>query len=273
MYGCLSSILSHLAFSVLVSILTNSFVFGGICFFFPVIVLVVYFLFHKDEGMLFLKKVWPFLLLGGIFIILLGISIWHSNEKENNEKAMDLFYGTRSVERYLGECRNKLPEERELDRSYFTNATDEMNGMKGKKIIGNIEYGMTPRDVYDEGDSLTITQCSGFSVGKIKPTRKYRGMFTSAQKLYGIQIKYYYAWKKDKGYDEELENDLKAVIGNLSNRYGEPTVSLRNDTACHVKWNHENQVIHWYTEIDEFTMVSELYVYLPWAYKKRLNDN
>lgn len=266
MYGCLSSILSHLAFSVLVAILTNSFVIGGLFFFFPVIFLVVYFLFHKEEGALFMKKIWPFLLAGGIFILSCVIMIWRNFEKEKDEKAMDLYYSSYSIERYLGECRNKLPETRELDKSYFANATAEMKGMKGKKIIGNLEYGMSPRDVYDEGDSLTITQCSEISAGKIKPTRKHNSMFTSAQKLYGIQIEYYYAWKGHEDYDGQIEDNLKEVIGNLSKRYGEPIVNFRNDTAYHVKWNHDNQVVHWYTEIDEFTMVSELYIYLPWAY-------
>ena len=180
---------------------------------------------------------------------------------------MKLYYDSHSIERYLGECRNKLPEEREFDRSYFTNATDEMKGMKGKRIIGNLKYGMSPRDVYDEGDSLTITQCSDISVGKIEPTRKCRSMFTSARKLYGVQIKYYYAWTKDKGYDEEIESNLKEVITNLSKVYGEPTLNVRSDSALHVKWNHDNQVVHWYTEIDKFTYVSELYIYLPWTYR------
>lgn len=270
MYGCLLNILSHLAFSVLVSIFANSFIIGGIYFFLPVIVFVVYFLLHKDEGMLFLKKVWPFLLLGGILILLLGISIWQSNEKENNEKAMDLYYGTLSVERNLAECRNKLPKERELDRSYFTNATDEMKGMKGKKIIGNFEYGMSPRDVYDVGDSLNINQCVDISSEKFKPLKKIDGMFDNNLKLYGVQLKYYYAWGGREDWDAEVENGLKSVINKLKLKFGEPTLDFRNNTDYHVKWNYENQVIHWYTEINRSSYRSVLYIYLPWAYRNAL---
>ena len=91
--------------------------------------------------------------------------------------------------------------------------------------------------------------------------------FTSAHRLYGVQIKYYYAWEKDLGIDEGIEDNLKQVIDNLSKQYGDPTVNYRTENAYHVKWNHDNQVIHWYTKIDGHAMISELYIYLPWAYK------
>ena len=86
----------------------------------------------------------------------------------------------------------------DFTRSYFTNATDEMKGMKGKKIIGNVEYGMSPRDVYDVGDSLNINQCVDISSEKFKPLKKIDGMFDNNLKLYGVQLKYYYAWGDEK---------------------------------------------------------------------------
>lgn len=267
MFGCLTGILSHLAFSFLVAIMTKSFVIGGIYFFLPVIFVVVYFLFHKEEGKLFLKKVGPLLLIGGITFLLCSVMVWQNFEKEKDEKAMKLYYRSSSIERDLGECRNKLPQDMNFDNSFYHNAQDEMIGMAGKSIIGDLEYGMSPRDVFDIGDSLEVSQCSEISVGKIKPNRKYYPMFNSMEKLYGIQLEYYYAWKRHEDYDGQIEANLKEVIDNLSKQYGEPTVNFRNDIAYHVKWNHENQAVHWYTEIDEHTMVSQLYIYLPWTYR------
>ena len=267
MYGCLLSILSHLAFSVLVAILSNSFVVGGICFFSPLIYLIVYFLFHKEEGALFMKKIWPFLLAGGIFILFCAFMIWQNAEKKKDEEAMDLYYGSRVAERYLGECREKLPNERALDKSYYLNASDEMKGMTGKNIIGNLEYGMSPRELFDEGDSLTIAQCVGISSKKIYPLRDFQGMFDNQKRLYGVQLEYYYAWGGREDWDAEVEDGLKEVIDKLKHKYGEPTVDFRSETDYHVKWNAENQVIHWYTEIDAPSYKSVLFIYLPWAYE------
>lgn len=134
------------------------------------------------------------------------------------------------------------------------------------KIIGNLKYGMSPRDVYEIGDSLDVFQCAEISAGEIEATRKYHAMFNDNRSLYGVKIKYYYAWGGREDWDAEVENGLKDVIDNLKQKYGEPTVDFRNETDYHVKWNYENQVIHWYTEIDGSAYISVLYIYLPWAY-------
>lgn len=265
MHGCLIRIINHLLWCVVLSILCNSFVVGGIFFFLPFVYVIVYFIIHKKEGKIVLKNLLPIFLFVGMFLIGSLFAYCYNNYHKRKDEIRRIYYNTHYVELDLAECVIQLPSERELEKSFYTNAKDEMSGMDGKTIIGNFEYGMSPREVYNEGDSLEYSQCAEISVGKIQPKSKCYGMFNSEKQLYGIQIEYKMAWEGFDGLDE-IESDLKEVIGILSNRYGEPILDFRNDKGYHVKWNKESQVVHWYSEIKENYIESELYIYLPWAY-------
>lgn len=272
MYGCLSSILSHLAFSVLIAILTNSLVFGGIFFFLPFIFLIVYLVFHKEKREKFIKGIWPLLLGGFALVLVCLIAHWYNNEKETEHQAEILYLQTSYTVLELSRSLCGLPEVQNQDKTLYLNVYDEMKGMDGKTIVANLKYGMTPYEVLEVGDSISGSHYDELSFGELKPWGDYDVMFDIRKKLYGIEVQYYTAWASKDEWKIKIEDDLKQMVDYFTQKYGNPILNMRRENSYHVKWYNDGEVIYWHTIIFNSEYKSKLYFYLPLAYDNDQNN-
>ena len=152
MHGCLIRIINHLLWCVVLSILCNSFVVGGIFFFLPYVYVIVYFIIHKEEGKIVLKNLLPIFLFVGMFLIGSLFAYCYNNYHKRKESVIE----EKSVKEYckkhnilmtirLGESKDELDW---LDHGFSD--IDLLNEFTGHKKFEPAVTGLSPAKYLEE---------------------------------------------------------------------------------------------------------------------------